>query len=107
MFYDYVNMIGLLENREKKKIKITHHPEALRYVPPSGHLFIFFTDRHLPCMDLVLGEFITLQKSGLIIFFLTLPLPLKGSLSSHIFQLKMLKSLSKIFFHYPNPRFTT
>lgn len=100
-------MIGLLEKREKKKIKITYHPEALQYVPPSGHLFIFFIDYHLPCMDLVFGEFITLQKARLIIFFLTLPLPLKGSLSNHIFQLKMLKSLSKIFLHYPNPRFTT
>lgn len=43
MFYDYVKMIGLLE-KEKKKIKITHHPEALQYVPPSRHLFIFFID---------------------------------------------------------------
>lgn len=49
MFYDYMNMIDLLENREKK-IKFTHHPEALQYGPPSVHLFIFFIDRHVPCM---------------------------------------------------------
>lgn len=42
-------MIDLLENREKK-IKFTHHPEALQYGPPSVHLFIFFIDCHLPCM---------------------------------------------------------
>lgn len=44
-----MNMIGLLEKREKKKIKITHHLEALQYVPPSRHLFIFFIDRYPPC----------------------------------------------------------